>query len=194
MCSQSKRGNLFSIFTKRYVSTLSVPLVALAAYILLLPDDSYAFESAKFAIEEICGHMQGKLGGLLMTVAGIGGLTAAAFGNMRASQGLIVVGVGAFAISSVLSIYFPQAATSCNNGANGNAAGRTIQRTAANPANPFNVVEADLAARRTVQALQLGAGKTVDFNTAASLPTPADEVEDEPFQFDPTTAETADQF
>ena len=88
--------------------------IASFALILIFASNAFAFESVQFAIEEICGHMQGNLGGLLMTTAGIGGIVAAAFGNLRASHSLIVVGVGAAALSRFLSLYFPQAAELCH--------------------------------------------------------------------------------
>lgn len=178
---QAKKGVSFSSAT--------VVLFGALAAVLLLPKDVYAFDSAIFAIEEICGHMQGKLGGLLMTVAGIGGLTAAAFGNMRATQSLIVVGIGAFAISSVLSIHFPEAAGHCNGG--GNETARRIARTA--NVNQFNVVEADIAARRAT-ALRIGAGNSVDFTIAAPLPQGDEDNGDEPFQFDPSAGDVAEDF
>ena len=88
------------------------------SFILLLvsASNAFAFESVRFAISEICGHMQGNLGGLLMTTAGIGGIVAATFGNLRASHSLIVVGVGAAALSAILSLYFPAAAEICDGG------------------------------------------------------------------------------
>ena len=94
-------------------------LCALAVVsIVLFPEKSFAadpldFISAKFAIGVLCEMMMGPLGGLLVTVAGVGAIVAAAFGNFRASQGLIVVAVGAFSISAILSLSFPDAAKLC---------------------------------------------------------------------------------
>lgn len=95
---------------------------ALAAFLLSLSlvSVAFAFESAKFAIEELCGHMTGSLGGLLMSAAAVGGIAAAAFGNFRASFSFIITGIGAFTISSLLSLHFPQAAGSCNGGGTNN--------------------------------------------------------------------------
>ncbi len=178
---------------RRLYSSSAVCALGAVAVVLLLPENVYAFASAEFAIEEICGHMQGKLGGLLMTVAGIGGLTAAAFGNMRATQSLIVVGIGAFAISSVLSIHFPEAAGKCNGGdGGGGAPAARVARSA--DVNQFNVVEADIAAGRRA-ALRIGAGNNVDFTIAAPLPAlEAETGGEEPFQFDPTAGDVAEDF
>lgn len=90
---------------------------------LVLSDDAYAFESAKVAIEELCGHMQGSLGALLMSAAAVGAIVAAAFGNFRASFSFLITGIGAFTVSTMLSLYFPTAAESCNNGGGGNGNG-----------------------------------------------------------------------
>ncbi len=182
-------GKGHNSFQNSYFASGTLLVLGAVAVILLLPEESHAFESARFAIGEICGHMEGKLGGLLMTVAGIGGLTAAAFGNMRATQSLIVVGIGAFAISSVLSIYFPEAAESCGNG--GAATGRTVNRAA--QVNQFNAVEADIAARRAA-AVQIGTGNAVDFEFAAPLPQGLESGEDEIFQFDPAAGDVAENF
>ncbi len=54
-------------------------------------------------IMEIVG---GKFGGMLLTAAGIVAMTYAAFGDAKYTTSLITVGVGAFAISSMISIYF----------------------------------------------------------------------------------------
>ena len=91
---------------------------------------AWAFESAEFAIQELCGHMQGSLGALLMSAAGVGAVISGAFGNFRASFSFIVVGIGAFTTSTMMSLYFPDAANTCNQGANGGGG----QQQAAAPA------------------------------------------------------------
>jgi hypothetical protein len=100
--------------------------LAISAYILN-PSEAYAFQSVEFAIREICAHMQGNLGGLLMATAGVGGLISAAFGNMKAMYSCIVTAIGAFTISSMLSLHFDQAAQICNGG--GGAGGGGTART-----------------------------------------------------------------
>lgn len=87
---------------------------AVLTILLVVPENAHAFESVKFAIREICGHMEGKLGGLLMTIAAIGGLAAAALGNLRAMQSMIITGIGAATVSAFLSLYFSAAAQECN--------------------------------------------------------------------------------
>ena len=86
---------------------------AVLTILLVVPENAHAFESVKFAIREICGHMEGKLGGLLMTIAAIGGLAAAALGNLRAMQSMIITGIGAATVSAFLSLYFSAAAQEC---------------------------------------------------------------------------------
>lgn len=102
---------------------------SIATFLLLLSlvSVAFAFESAKFAIEELCGHMTGSLGGLLMSAAAVGGIAAAAFGNFRASFSFIITGIGAFTISALLSLYFPDAAESCT-GDGGGATQRQVQQ------------------------------------------------------------------
>ena len=126
--------------------------------ILLFTTNAFAFESVQFAIEEICGHMQGNLGGLLMTTAGIGGIVAAAFGNLRASHSLIVVGVGGAALSAILSLYFPVAADFCHD------AGQLQVINGGEVANGFN---ADLDNTNAADAA--GQARTNNFGAAIDI-------------------------
>ncbi|HMO17835.1 MAG TPA: hypothetical protein PKA63_06930 [Oligoflexia bacterium] len=114
----------------RYKTILTAaPGLAAASFIFLQGSDAYALESVRFAIEEICAHMEGNLGGLLMATAGLGGLISAAFGNMKAMYSCVVTAIGAFTVSSMLSLYFPQAAQLCSgNGGNGAGARTKIER------------------------------------------------------------------
>jgi len=154
---------------------LSVITTASFLGMIVVPEAAFAFESVRFAIREICGHMMGNLGGLLMVVAGIGGLASAAFGNFRASQSLIITAIGAFAISSILSLYFPLAAQSCvapNGG--GEAAARTAQTTNTQrqatgftEENFFN--EDNGFTRNADAALAIAAGREADFENAAPI-------------------------
>lgn len=171
-------------------------------FLAIFAESAFAFESVKFAIEEICGHMTGNLGGLLMTVAGIGGLASAAFGNYRASQGLIVTGIGAFAISSVLSLYFPKAAESCDGEGQANAfdgfqgdvnpggaEGLTRNGNFAFDPNP--------ARNNRAAALAIAAGRNADFSNAATLnQTTGEFVEEQRGEqgFDPTFNEFGEEF
>lgn len=84
--------------------------------LLFVCSPAYAqeFESVKFAIEEICGHIMGHFGSLLLMTAGVGALVSAAVGNFRASQTLFVVAIGAFGTSATLSLYFSDAAEVCD--------------------------------------------------------------------------------
>lgn len=156
--------------------------------IVVFASNAFAFDSVKFAIREICGHMQGNLGGLLMTVAGIGGITAAAFGNLRASHSLIVVGVGAVAISTVLSLYFPKAAKECSGNnqlqgvdGNGQGAANLARVTAGN----------DLLERKNFEesAVAIASGKDADFSNQLNIQETDDDVE-----FDPGADDVAEGF
>lgn len=146
----------------------------------LFAESAFAFDSVRFAIREICGHMTGNLGGLLMVVAGIGGLASAAFGNFRASQSLIITAIGAFAISSILSLYFPRAAAECNQNAGdgGGAAGRVVNssRIVVNSnRNAPGITEQNFFnqdngfTRNTDAALAIAAGGEADFGNSAPI-------------------------
>ena len=94
---------------------------------LALPESAFAFDSARWAIQELCAHIEGNLGALLMSAAGVGAVVSGAFGNFRASYGFLIVGIGAFSVSAILSLYFGAAATECQTGAqNGGATGTRL--------------------------------------------------------------------
>lgn len=157
-------------------------------FIALFAEAAFAFESVKFAIKEICGHMTGNLGGLLMTVAGIGGLASAAFGNFRASQSLIVTGIGAFAISAILSLYFPKAAGECSG--NAAAGGRVLKTDFAGPAIEFK----DTLNNRNA-AIAVARGNEADFTKSAQLNQTGESLEAEEMDvFDPAMIEFGDEF
>jgi len=150
--------------------------------ILLCASNAFAFESVQFAIREICGHMQGNLGGLLMTTAGIGGIVAAAFGNLRASHSLIVVGIGAAALSGILSLYFPRAADLCHsagqlqaagNGAAGNGTAANGEVANGIDNNIENLPNFDNTARTNNfgAAIDIAAGRQANFGNTFTIPT-----------------------
>ncbi len=150
--------------------------IASLMLILLFASNAFAFESVEFAIEEICGHMQGNLGGLLMTTAGIGGIVAAAFGNLRASHSLIVVGVGAAALSGILSLYFPVAAEFCHDAGQLQAEGGGNNGEVANGFNNnLDVNPADAAGRARINnfnaAIDVAAGRQADFGNTFTIQT-----------------------
>lgn len=94
--------------------------------ILLAPASCFALESVRFAIRELCQHIEGNLGGLLMVAAGVGGMISAAFGNMKALYSCIITGIAAFSASTMLSLYFQEAYSICTgNGGGGGANQRT---------------------------------------------------------------------
>jgi hypothetical protein len=91
----------------------------LITILTLIPSSAFALQSVDFAITEICKHMEGSLGSLLMIAAGVGGIISAAMGNIRAMYSCLITAIGAFTISSMLSLYFPEAANKCSNGTTG---------------------------------------------------------------------------
>jgi hypothetical protein len=97
---------------KQIVTYLGAGILGVS--VTIMPSDAFALASVEFAIKEICNHMQGNLGGLLMATAGVGGLISAAFGNMKAMYSCVVTAVGAFTISSMLSLHFESAARLCS--------------------------------------------------------------------------------
>ncbi len=117
-------------------------IVSCFALILYIPT-AHALASVDFAIEEICAHMQGNLGGLLMAAAGVGGIASAAFGNMKAMYSCLVTAIGAFGISAVLSLHFPDAANKCSGGAGGGAGAGGAARVAAKSISSAEVSKFD---------------------------------------------------
>jgi hypothetical protein len=149
---------------KGYIITFAIGLLM---FTLGSAEESYAFESAKFAIRELCGHMMGNLGALLMTTAGVGAIVSAAFGNFKASYSLIITGVGAFAISSMLRFYFPAAANECDSGGGGGAiANRTISQEI-NAAAQSNFAGNNAAPISNAPAIAIATDQTADFSKAA---------------------------
>lgn len=114
---------------KSKIKTVALRASILATGVILLPTDVFALASVEFAIKEICAHMQGNLGGLLMATAGVGGLISAAFGNMKAMYSCVVTAIGAFAISSMLSLHFEQAAGLCSGGGGGGGGAHARTKT-----------------------------------------------------------------
>ncbi len=111
--------------------------------------DAHALASVDFAIEEICSHMMGNLGGLLMAAAGVGGIASAAFGNMKAMYSCLVTAIGAFGINSVLSLHFEAAAGKCNPGGGGTArvvAKASIKDSEVSKFNPEQAAKGFIAA------------------------------------------------
>ncbi len=111
-------------FNKIHKALFSVTILT------ILPTSAFALQSVDFAISEICKHMEGSLGSLLMIAAGVGGIISAAMGNIRAMYSCLITAIGAFTISSMLSLYFPAAAEKCSNGTSGGGdTSRTLTST-----------------------------------------------------------------
>jgi len=126
-------------------------IIVVGAFILVFAIDIpsvHALASVDFAIKEICKYMEGSLGGLLMTAAGVGGIASAAFGNMKAMYSCLVTAIGAYGTSAVLSLHFADAADKCK-GAAGKAgdAGRVkseqpLSKAEVSKFNPENAAKA----------------------------------------------------
>ncbi len=100
-----------------YIGMLAV---GAGAFVVAQPDPAWAeFDSSviDWAIQELCGHITGHLGGLLTAVAATGALVAAAMGTYRVFYGAIITAVGAFAVSTIMSLHFGDAAQICDGGA-----------------------------------------------------------------------------
>jgi len=133
-------------------SKKTIRSLAIVLFVLGLVTPVYAFDTAvvDWAIGELCGHITGHLGGLLVTVAGFGAIVAAAMGSYRVFYGAIITAVGAFATSTILGLYFPEAAGVCNGGGGAAAGGNGAPRIAApqnidtpiqRAADPFDTVD-----------------------------------------------------
>lgn len=157
-----------------------------------LPEYSFAFKSAEFAIKEICAHMMGNLGALLMTAAGVGAVVSAAFGNFKASYGLIITGVGAFTISSLLGLFFEDAGAICAGAAGGGGNKEARVKTAeASGTAAEQRSGLDPVARAT---LAVAAGGQADMSSSVELPQGDLEAVTPEEGFDNAVAEIADTF
>jgi len=58
------------------------------------------------AINAILSYLEGSFGALVMVCAGVGAILSAAFGQYRASLGLLVVAIGSFILRSLISTFF----------------------------------------------------------------------------------------
>lgn len=106
-------------------NNLNKTIIIVVLSLILMPSNAFAFDTAviDWAIKELCGHITGHLGGLLVTVAAFGALVSAALGSFRVTYSAIIVAVGAYAITSIESLYFDDAANICAQGATQNVGG-----------------------------------------------------------------------
>jgi hypothetical protein len=106
---------------------------------------------------DIIDLLENNLGGLFMAAAGILAFGAAAFGDLKHGVTALVTGIGAFALSAMVSLYFGQL---CGGGA-GN--GRTINQDLTRTNLEFNAKNTHNA------ALAIAVGRNADFSQAATL-------------------------
>lgn len=57
------------------------------------------------AVNAVLLYLEGSFGALVMVCAGIGSILSSAFGQYRASLGLMVVAIGSFILRSILSTF-----------------------------------------------------------------------------------------
>ncbi len=69
-------------------------------------DDDFDDREIRKAVCQLFRLIEGAYGALLMTVAGIGAIVAAAVGGYKAAYQCLVVGIGAFILRSMVSLWF----------------------------------------------------------------------------------------
>lgn len=102
-----------------YRSGITLIVVALGGFILPslvslwfgqvdCPSGSGQFDSSQLdlAVCKLLQLIEGSFGALIMTVAGVVAVMSAAFGMYRAGYTILVTGVGAFILRSLLSLYY----------------------------------------------------------------------------------------
>lgn len=80
---------------------------------------------------DMVGLVEGNFGGLLFSVAGVVALAFAAFGMSQHSKTAVAAGIGAFAISAAVSLYFGD--LGCGNGGNGTARTAKLNNISSSP-------------------------------------------------------------
>ena len=75
---------------------------------LALAQDGPDYDDEKLveAMEKLFTYIEGAFGALVMVGAGIGAIISSAFGQYRASLGLLVVAVGSFILKSLVKTFF----------------------------------------------------------------------------------------
>ena len=75
-----------------------------------LPDtdaeEQYDDERMQAAVRVIFAFIEGGFGALIMVCAGIGAIVSSAFGQYRASLGLMIVALGSFILKSIVKTFF----------------------------------------------------------------------------------------
>ena len=78
-----------------------------------LNDSSFAVRTINYndqrlieAINAVLTYLEGSFGALVMACAGVGAILSAAFGQYKASLGLLVVAIGSFILRSLMSTFF----------------------------------------------------------------------------------------
>lgn len=85
----------------------------LVLLIVAMTDSSFAIRTTNYndqrlteAINAVLSYLEGSFGALVMVCAGVGAILSAAFGQYRASLGLLVVAIGSFILRSLMSTFF----------------------------------------------------------------------------------------
>ncbi len=106
-----KAGNLFDNH-KAEAIRCGLFLIALALLMLGEGGDAVADRTIRYnatrvteAVNAVLLYLEGSFGALVMVCAGIGSILSSAFGQYRASLGLMVVAIGSFILRSILSTF-----------------------------------------------------------------------------------------
>ncbi len=98
--------------------------------------EAFADGEIRAAYCDIIDLMEGNLGGMLMSIAGIMAFAYAAFGELKHAVTAVIVGISSFAIHAMTSLYFGQL---CG----GQAQARTLDAPITNIARTLETNELD---------------------------------------------------
>lgn len=117
----------------------------LMVLIVTAPTNSYAFDTAviDWAMRELCGHITGAFGSLLTAVAVLGAIVSAALGSFRVFFGAIIVGIGAYTVPNIVSLYFSGAGDACQSSGGGRARSAEVLVAGSSSVTPAKVSSID---------------------------------------------------
>jgi hypothetical protein len=108
-CCSANRVGAHSARNSGYVFLLIGSLICL----LMAPDSVISQHNINYndarllgAINAILSYLEGSFGALVMACAGITAILSAAFGQYKASLGLLVIAVGSFILRSLMGTFF----------------------------------------------------------------------------------------
>lgn len=132
--------------------------------------DAFAGGAIREVYCDILDLMEGNLGGLLMSAAGILAFGAAAFGDLKHGITAVVTGVSAFSLAALMTLYFGQLCGGGGNANDGNFIGDVNPGPAAGLTRGSNLgFNTNPAQNNRSAALAIAAGRAADFSRAATL-------------------------